>query len=170
MTAFIEDPCVDCPELPMGMKPIREIAPQAITQKFNGVIEQSKKTLSNPKLNEFHALRIQMKRLRYTFEFLAPPYGGAFDDLIHRTVEIQDCLGELQDTVFNQKLIKHILSDWQGKMVDADLIFVLGEIYQHQGEIARERQKNFKQIWECFCSEQNGDILRQIFAEQTTAG
>jgi hypothetical protein len=104
-----------------------------------------------------------MKRLRYTFEFLAPPYGCAFTDIIHRIVEIQDCLGELQDTVFNQKLIKRVLNDWQGKLVDADLIFVLGEIYQFQGEIARERQKTFKQIWECFCSEQSTDILQQIF-------
>ena len=92
-----------------------EVAPQVITQKFESVIEQSKKTLSNPKLDEFHALRIQMKRLRYTFEFLAPPYGGALDEVIHRTVEIQDCLGELQDTIFNQKLMTHILEDWEGK-------------------------------------------------------
>jgi CHAD domain-containing protein len=168
MNAFIEEPCIDCPELPTA-KPIREIAPQAITQKFNGVIEQSKKTLSNPKLNEFHALRIQMKRLRYTFEFLAPPYGSAFDDLIDRTVEIQDCLGELQDTVFNQKLIKQILADWQGKMVDTDIVFVLGEIYQHQEEIARDRQKNFKQIWANFCAEQTSEKLNQLFAEQPDA-
>jgi CHAD domain-containing protein len=163
MTQFLAEPCLDCPELPLGAKPIREVAPPAITQKFDSVIEQSKKTLANPKLNEFHALRIQMKRLRYTFEFLAPPYGGALSDIIHRTVEIQDCLGELQDTVFNQKLIKQILSDWQGKLVDADLIFVLGEIYQFQGEIARERQKNFKQIWECFCAEQSTETLKKIF-------
>ena len=169
MTKFLAEPCVDCQELPLAMKPIREVAPPAITQKFESVIEQSKKTLANPKLNEFHALRIQMKRLRYTFEFLAPPYGSAFDDIIHRTVEIQDCLGELQDTVFNQKLIKNILEDWQGKLVDADLIFVLGEIYQFQGEIARERQKNFKQIWECFCSEQTDVLLKKIFREQLKA-
>ena len=169
MTKFLAEPCVDCQELPTAMKPIREVAPPAITQKFDSVIEQSKKTLANPKLNEFHALRIQMKRLRYTFEFLAPPYGGAFDDIIHRTVEIQDCLGELQDTVFNQKLITHILEDWKGKLVDEDLIFILGEIYQYQGEIARERQKNFKQLWDCFCSEQTNALLENIFQEHVKA-
>ncbi len=163
MVQFLAEPCVDCPELPTAMKCIREVAPQVITQKYESVIEQSKKTLANPKLNEFHALRIQMKRLRYTFEFLAPPYGTAFDDIIHRTVEIQDCLGELQDTVFNQKLITHILEDWKGKLVDADMIFILGEIYQFQGEIARDRQKNFKQIWDCFCSQQTNSLLKKFF-------
>ena len=166
MVQFLAEPCVDCPELPAAMKCIQEVAPQVITQKYESVIEQSKKTLANPKLIEFHALRIQMKRLRYTFEFLAPPYGNAFDDIIHRTVEIQDCLGELQDTVFNQKLIKHILQDWKGKLVDADLIFILGEIYQYQGEIARDRQNNFKQIWDCFCSEQTNSLLEKVFRDQ----
>ena len=169
MTKFLAEPCIDCQDLPAGMKPIKEVAPRVITQKFESVVEQSKKTLANPQLNEFHALRIQMKRLRYTFEFLAPPYGGAFDDVIHRTVEIQDCLGELQDTVFNQKLIKNILKEWQGKLVDKDLIFILGEIFQYQGEIARERQKTFKQIWECFCSEQTTDLLKKTFEEQQIA-
>lgn len=166
MVKFLAEPCVDCLELPAANKSIREVAPQVITQKFKSVIEQSKKTQANPKLNEFHALRIQMKRLRYTFEFLAPPYGSAFDDIIHRTVEIQDCLGELQDTVFNQKLIKHILDDWKGKLVDTDLIFILGEIYQFQGEIAREHQKNFKQIWDGFCSQQTDALLEQVFQAQ----
>jgi CHAD domain-containing protein len=169
MTKFLAEPCMDCQELPTAMKPIREVAPPMITQKFDNVLEQSKKALSNPKLNEFHALRIQMKRLRYTFEFLAPPYGGAFDEVIHRTVEIQDCLGELQDTVFNQKLITHILEDWEGKLVDADLIFILGEIYQYQGEIARERQKTFKQLWEHFCSEKPSALFNQVLQNQEKA-
>ena len=166
MTKFLGELCVDNQELPSVQKSIREIAPVAITQKLGNVIEQSKKTLKNPKLNEFHALRIQMKRLRYTFEFLAPPYGSAFNEIIHRTVEIQDCLGELQDTVFDQKLITNILKDWQGKLVDEDLVFVLGEIYQYQGEIARERQKAFKLLWDSFSSTQTMDVLKGIFKEQ----
>jgi triphosphatase len=170
LTRFLEQPCVDCPETPMGMKPISEVAPPAITQKFENVLEQSRKTLANPRLNEFHCLRIQMKRLRYTMEFLAPPYGAAFDELIHSTVEIQDCLGQLQDTVFNQKLIKSILQDWQGKLVDTDLIFILGEIYQLQGEIARDCQKTFSEIWERFSAQETTDTLKHIFEDQPAAG
>jgi len=58
--------------------------------------------MANPKLNEFHALRIQMK------DCVIPSNSCSslrqrFNDIIHRTVEIQGSLGELQDTVFNQK-------------------------------------------------------------------
>ena len=150
LTRFLEEPSSASSGSRMGMKPIREVAPQAITQRFENVIAQSRKTLANPKLNEFHCLRIQMKRLRYTVEFMAPPYGAAFDDLIQRSVAVQDCLGELQDTVSHQKLIKTILADWQGKLVDPELIFILGEIYQLQGHIAQERQQTFNAIWARF--------------------
>ncbi|MFA5309913.1 MAG: CHAD domain-containing protein [Dehalococcoidales bacterium] len=149
--------------LPMSVKPLSEVAPQVITQKFENVMEQSRKTLAGSRLDGFHCLRIQMKRLRYAFEFMAPPYGGVFDDIIRRTVEIQDCLGALQDTVFNQKFIRDILKEWQGKLVEPDLIFILGEIYQLQGEIARQQQEHFQEIWRNFTAEQMDDTLRRIF-------
>jgi CHAD domain-containing protein len=168
LAQFLEEPCADCAELPMAMKPIREVAPDVVIQKFENVLEQSRKTLANPQLTEYHCLRIQMKRLRYTVEFMAPPYGHAFDDMIKSTVEIQDCLGRLQDTVFNQKLIKRILQDWQGKLVDSDLIFILGEIYQYQGEIARDCQKMFNEIWENFSSAETISSIKQIFREQAS--
>jgi hypothetical protein len=102
----------------------------------------------------FHRLRIQMKRLRYACEFVGPAYDGALDPFIERTVEIQDCLGELQDTVFTREFVDSLRADWQGKLVDPDLLFVLGEIYQLQAEIARERRKQFADIWERFSSEE----------------
>jgi triphosphatase len=169
LTEFLETPCSDSPDLPMGSKKIREVAPAAITRKLEGVLEQSQKTLANPRLNELHCLRIQMKRMRYTTEFLAPPYGRALDDLIRRTVEVQDCLGEIQDTVFNQKLIKQILAEWKGKLVDPDLVFILGEIYQLQGHIARDGQRTFKEIWGRFSSEQTKASLVEFFRKQEQA-
>ena len=112
-----------------------------ITEKFDAVIEQGRAVLAKPKLKQFHRLRIQMKRLRYACEFMAPAYDGALDPFIERTVEIQDCLGELQDTVFTRKFIDSLRDDWKGKLVDPDLLFILGEVYQLQAEIARERRE-----------------------------
>ena len=59
-----------------------------------------------------------MKKLRYASEFMATAYEGTLDAFIERTVEIQDCLGELQDTVFTRKFIEGLLEDWKGKLVD----------------------------------------------------
>jgi CHAD domain-containing protein/uncharacterized protein YjbK len=163
---FLEAPCVDCPELPLGMKKIYEVAPPNVTTKFESVIDQGHKISIKSELPEFHCLRIQVKRLRYALEFMAPAYGNSLDNVILQTVRLQDNLGEIQDTVFNQKLIKRILKDCKGKLLDDQLIFILGEIYQLQGEIARERQKAFNDLWVPLSSEQTIISLNKIFKEQ----
>jgi CHAD domain-containing protein len=163
MREFLGEPYKDCPELPMGMKTIKDIAQHAITEKFEIVAAQGKKTLADPKLTKFHCLRIFMKRLRYALEFLAPPFGGAFDDIIRRTVGIQDNLGQLQDTVFTKKLIRKLVKESKGKPVNPSLVFILGEIYQYQDEIARGCQKTFTEKWENFSPEKTRVILRRVF-------
>jgi CHAD domain-containing protein len=110
-----------------------------------------------------------MKRLRYLSEFVAPAYEGALDAFIERTVEIQDCLGELQDTVFTRKFVDSLRDDWKGKLVDPDLLFILGEIYQLQAEIARERQEAFGKIWEQFSSEETVALLKEVLHVQLMA-
>jgi len=148
------------------MKPLREVAPLFITEKFDAVIEQGRAVLAKPKLKQFHRLRIQMKRLRYACEFMGPAYDGALDLFIERTVEIQDCLGDLQDTVFTREFVDSLRADWQGKLVDPDLLFILGEVYQLQSEIARERQDQFGEIWERFSSEETIKALQEILTAQ----
>jgi len=163
---FFERPLPVRPRAPLAMKPLREVAPLLITEKFDAVIEQGRTVLAKPKLRQFHRLRIQMKRLRYACEFMDPAYDGALDPFIKRTVEIQDCLGELQDTVFTRDFVDSLCADWQGKLVDPDLMFILGEIYQLQGEIARERRDRFGEIWERFSSEETISALRGILTPQ----
>jgi CHAD domain-containing protein len=127
---------------------------------------QGRAVLTKPKLKQFHRLRIRMKRLRYACEFMGPAYDGALDLFIERTVEIQDCLGELQDTVFTREFVDSLRADWRGKLVEPDLLFILGEIYQLQAEIARERRDQFGEIWERFSSEETITALRGILAAQ----
>ena len=154
------------PRPSLALKPIREVAPVIITEKFDAVIEQGRALLADPTLKQYHLLRIQMKRLRYASEFMATAYDGTLDPFIEQTVEIQDCLGELQDTVFTRKFIDGLLEDWKGKLVDPDLLFILGKIYQLQSEIARERRDTFSGIWKRFSSEETVTLLKDILLYQ----
>ena len=159
---FLERPLPSRPRAPLAAKMVHEVAPVLITERLDTAIQQGHTVLANPKLKEFHRLRILMKRLRYACEFMAPAYEGSLDPFIERTVEIQDCLGELQDTVFTRKFIDSLYNDWKGEVVGPDLFFILGEIYQLQTEIARERQKAFGRIWESFSSEETTTLLKEI--------
>jgi CHAD domain-containing protein len=162
LTQFLERPLPKRPRPSLAVKPVQEVAPVIIMAKFDAVIEQGRALLLKPKLKQYHLLRIQMKKLRYASEFMAAAYDGSLDSFIERTVEIQDCLGELQDTVFTRKFIDGVLEDWKGKLVDPDLLFILGEIYQLQSGIARERQERFGRIWERFSSEKTVTLLKDI--------
>ena len=163
---FLEKPLPARPRAPLAVKPVREVAPLVITEKFEAAIQQGHKVLLKPKLKQFHVLRIQMKKLRYAVEFMAPAYEGALTPFIERTVEIQDSLGELQDTVFTREFIEFLLEEWKGKLVEPDLLFILGEIYQLQTEIAGDRRERFSKIWERFSSEETVNLLKETLLPQ----
>jgi triphosphatase len=159
---FLEKPLASSPRASLASKTVREVAPVLITEKLDAVIQQGHTQLAEPNLKEFHRLRIRMKRLRYACEFMASAYDGALDPFIERMVEIQDCLGELQDTVFTREFIDSLSNDWKGKVVDPDLFFILGEIYQLQAQIEKGRQEAFGRIWETFSSEETVTGLKEI--------
>jgi len=165
---FLELPLPMHPRASLAVKRVREVAPAVIREKFDAVIKQGYRVLENPKMKQFHRLRIQMKRLRYVCEFMAPAYDGALEPFIERTTEIQDCLGEMQDTVFTRGFINILYSDWKSKLVAPNLIFILGEIYQLQREIADERRKKFSKIWERFTSEEISTQLENILSSKAT--
>jgi CHAD domain-containing protein len=98
---------------------------------------------------------------------MAPAYGGTFDKFIDRTVEIQDCLGQIQDTVFTRGFIDYLFEDWRNKLIEPALVFILGEIYQLQAEIAREKQGGFRKMWEHFASEETSSQLNDVLSIQT---
>jgi triphosphatase len=141
------------PSAPLALALVQNVAPHVITQRFDAVISQGRKVLAKPKLKNFHKLRIQFKRLRYASEFVSPVYGAALHAFIGEMVKIQDCLGDLQDTVFTRSLIEGLLKVWKGRVLDPGLLFMLGEMYELQGEIARTRQAEFQNIWKRFDQE-----------------
>ena len=146
-----------------GVTTIRQFAPQVIGDDFKAVLARGGAVIAKPRMKQFHLLRIQMKKLRYATEFMAPAYGDGLGPFIKSTVEIQDTLGELQDTVFTREFCMRLIEDWRGKLVDSELLFALGEIYQFQAEIARERRETFSGIWERFSCDETAGQLAGVF-------
>lgn len=159
------------PRAPLALKCVRDFAPTIINEKFEAVLAQGHKVINNPQLKEFHRLRIEMKKLRYACEFMAPAYDGALDAFIERTVAIQDCLGEIQDAVFTKDFIDKLFAEWKKKLVGPELVFILGELYQFQQAIAAERRGKFAKIWERFASPETIGQMQQALnlPDQTSA-
>ena len=162
LARFLSQPLPQRPRALLAVKQVHETAPQLINAKFHAVLKQGHAVLADPKLKQFHLLRIQMKKLRYACEFMSTAFDGALDPFIDHTVEIQDCLGDIQDTVFTQNFIDTLFDNWKRKIVSPASVFVLGEMYQLQEEIAVERERRFGKIWEKFASEETSGQLKEI--------
>jgi CHAD domain-containing protein len=162
LTQFLERSLPSRPRLALARRHVHEVAPGLITERFDAVIRQGRLVLEKSKLTRLHRLRIRIKRLRYACEFMASAYNGALDPFIERTVELQDCLGEIQDTVFTRRFVDSLRGDWEGKVMDPDLLFILGEIYQLQADMARRGRETFDKIWERFSTDA-APLLREIF-------
>jgi CHAD domain-containing protein len=167
---YLGSPLPKRPRAPLATRRLGEVAPGVILEHFNAVIELGRKAMQRPKLKNFHKVRIEMKKLRYSCEFVAPAYGDSLEAFIEQTVHVQDCLGELQDTVFTKGFIERILNDWRGKAVDPGMLFVLGEIYELQGEIARSKQAAFDDIWREFDRRETEEALRAILEGSEKSG
>ncbi|HPK53053.1 MAG TPA: CHAD domain-containing protein [Smithellaceae bacterium] len=165
LTGFVEGRLPQRPRAPAALQLVGAAAPAVIRQRLNAVIKQGQAVLAAPDLKQFHLLRIEMKKLRYACEFISPAYDGGLDRFINRTAEIQDCLGAIQDTVFTRGFIGFLFDEWRNKLVNPYLIFILGEIYQLQAEIAERRRESFAKIWEKFSSAETIRELDAVLAE-----
>jgi triphosphatase len=164
LARFVTAPLPARPRAPLARKRVSEIAPPLVREKFAAVIDQGHAVLARGKLKEYHRLRIEMKRLRYACEFVAPAYGSALDAFIERTVEIQDCLGEIQDTVFAAGLVTRLYREWTDRLVEPGVVFLLGAMAQRQREIRDTCRQGFARTWERFAAAETAALLEQALS------
>jgi CHAD domain-containing protein len=70
---------------------------QVITGRLNALLDSAAAVQGPSAQTELHALRIAVKRLRYTMEAFEPLYHEAFTTPLHTARTLQDLLGDLHD-------------------------------------------------------------------------
>jgi inorganic triphosphatase YgiF len=101
-------------------------------------------------LDDLHELRIEAKKIRYAIEFFKSLYPqGPVKKHVKRLVEIQDCLGAVNDSAMCHDLLKELRV---GAALGADFSKplterALGLIAGWQAATMRERTKNFATLW-----------------------
>jgi CHAD domain-containing protein len=86
-----------------------------------------------------HRVRIKAKRLRYAAELVEPTGGKPVRALVKATKRLQDVLGEHQDAVVAEQLIRDLAS----RRRPADQVFVAGRLVERE----RARQRASRQAW-----------------------
>jgi len=101
-------------------------------------------------LAEMHALRIDVKRLRYTLEFFQQVLGRAAADLIALCVRLQDHLGELHDVDVASGLLRDFVAGriQQGELGSSP---ALAAVFAYQTDVQSqiaERLRQFPDVWQ----------------------
>ncbi len=99
---------------------VAQVVPALVWKRY-GVVRGFEAQLSTAALEELHALRIEIKRLRYTLEFFAEAFGEKPMQLIEPLVALQDQLGAIQDAVVGGQAL-------------TDFIAAQARAAQHAGE------------------------------------
>lgn len=76
-----------------------DLLPALIAPLYKGVLRTGRQVVAAPSPERYHRLRLRCKRLRYALEFAAGLYGKSLRSHRKRLVELQDLLGEYNDTV-----------------------------------------------------------------------
>ena len=93
---------------------------------------------------ELHELRKAAKRLRYACESLAPVFGKSARKLGAAAEDLQEVLGEHQDSVVSQQLLRELAT--QGGLA-GESVLVLGRLQHLEQEHAERSRAHYKTAW-----------------------
>jgi len=97
-------------ELPMPYL-VREAAPVLIYDRL-GAVRAYDAILPQASLEQFHALRIEFKKLRYTLEYFREVLGNEAKEVINEIKTLQDHLGDLNDANVAADILRDFLARW----------------------------------------------------------
>ena len=133
---------------------VREAAPVLIYNRlaavrgFDTILEQAS-------LDQFHALRIEFKKLRYTLEYFREVLGGEAKGIISEIKGLQDHLGDLNDARVAAEMLRDFLPRWDAIQAALPVAERRGPqpILDYLASRYAERQRlmlSFKDAWRRF--------------------
>lgn len=148
---------------------VLEIAPVMIYESL-GAVRAYEPWLEDATIELMHALRIEMKRLRYTLEFFQEILGPQAETVIEMMKRMQDHLGDLNDAQIAAQLTAQFLNRWD---LDQEALpiserqnpeTIVTYMASRHAEVNRLIH-SFKQVWADF----NNTEMRQALALSLTA-
>jgi CHAD domain-containing protein len=133
---------------------VREAVPVLIYNRlaavrgFDAILEQAS-------LEQFHALRIEFKKLRYTLEYFREVLGGEAKSIISEIKGLQDHLGDLNDARVAAEMLRDFLPRWDAIQAALPVAERRGPepILDYLASRYAERQRlmlSFKDAWRRF--------------------
>lgn len=128
---------------------VAAIGRKALKRAFRRLLKRGRAIDAAPTDEDFHALRIRAKRLRYLLEFLRELVGKPGRRLIKDLVRLQDLLGSHHDGVVAAEFIRRYV-EGPGAQASAEAFLALGAFMGEQRRLAEVARGDFQRAWARF--------------------
>jgi CHAD domain-containing protein len=125
-----------------GHAPILEVAPLLLRKRYRRFRQLGDSITRSSPAAEYHALRIDGKRLRYALEFVGPIYGKPATDFATRLTALQDILGLHQDAEIAIDMLQ-ALAAANARRLGPEAILAMGAIQERYRRHAVELRGQF---------------------------
>lgn len=144
LVAFVDEP----PYSPLGRRPARPVLRALVRKADRKLRQRVERALRTPAGADqdvaLHAARKAAKRLRYAAEAVTPLYGQDAAKHAKRTKKIQDGLGEHQDCVVAQGVLREFATAAHGA---GETSFTYGLLLGGERDRARQTRETFAAGW-----------------------
>lgn len=131
---------------PAARQSVLAAGPELIARRYRKLRKTGDRITAESPPEEYHALRIEGKRLRYALEFLSDVYGKPARELIAPLVAMQDILGKHQDSYVAISQLRE-LSAGGGRAMSSQTVFVMGGIAARYSRQAAELRGQFPKAY-----------------------
>jgi CHAD domain-containing protein len=133
----------------LAWEPSREVLPRLVATIWDRLARDARSVDESDPGADYHRVRIKAKRLRYAAEAVAPALGGkrgkGARELARRAARIQDVLGEMQDAVTAQGIVRDTVREHPE---DGPLNFAAGRLVERESKHARAAGTDFTRAWQ----------------------
>ncbi len=136
-------------------------APDLVLRRFRKFQRKADRLRRDSADAEFHAVRVEGKRLRYALEFVRPLYGKMVGQFIEHLVAVQDVLGRHQDSIIAIDHLRDLSSDAEAHL-DSATVFAIGRVAERYAMAAVESRGEFPKVYKQLSGKRRERLEREM--------
>jgi CHAD domain-containing protein len=129
-------------------RPSADVLPDLVQRNWRKLARDARSLGPDSPGEEYHQVRVRAKRARYAAEAVAPALGGERGShakrFAKRAADIQDVLGELQDTVVARETIEPVAGSHPS---DGPLNLAAGQMLERERHAGERARSQFPGVW-----------------------
>jgi triphosphatase len=122
------------------------VSPELIRRRYRKLRKGADRLKSDSSTEAYHAVRGQLKKLRYTLEAVAVIYGKTADGMLRALRRWQEKLGVQQDADVANRRLKAIAGA-PPKGIPPETLFLMGRLAEHYASVAARARKRYTKAY-----------------------